>query len=81
MNIHNWLEVQHTTIKALFEKCKTVVQHSFKSTEFKELHNNVSITALERIAETKCVGVVGVDFIASECVIRCTHGLPYAHEY
>lgn len=36
-SIHTLLELQHTNIKASFEKSKTVVQHNFKPSEFKEL--------------------------------------------
>lgn len=58
-----------------------VMQHNFKPVEFKELRGNVFITAFERIlAETKRVGVVGVDSTACGCVLRHTHGLPCAHE-
>lgn len=81
INIHNLLELQHTSIKASFERCKTVVQQSFKLVEFKKLRGNVSISAMERIlAETKHIGVVGVDSVACRCILRYTHGLPYAHE-
>lgn len=80
-NIQNFLELQHTSIKALFERCKIVVQHSFKPVEFKELRGNVSISIMEKIlAETKRVDVVGVDFTACRCVLKCTHRLPCAHE-
>lgn len=74
-------ELQHTIINALFEKCKTVVQHNFKLVDFKELRGNVSIAAIERIlAEMKRVGIVGVDFATYACVLICTHRLPCAHE-
>ena len=49
MNIHNLLLLQHTNIKASFEKSKTVVQHNFKPSEFKDLCGNISISALEKI--------------------------------
>ena len=79
--IHNLLELQHTNIKASFEKSKIVVQDNFKSSEFKELRGNVSISALEKIlAETKRADSVGIDQDACGCVIRHTHGLPCAHE-
>ena len=56
-----------------------VVKHNFRSAEFKELRDNVSIIALERIlAKTKRVGVVGVDSTACGCVLRRTHELPCA---
>ncbi|XP_028078008.1 uncharacterized protein LOC114279918 [Camellia sinensis] len=60
---------------------KIVVQHDFKPTRFKELHGNVSITALEIIlAKSKRVSSVGIDITACGCVVRRTHGLPCAHE-
>ena len=79
--IHDLLELQHTSIKASFEKCKTIVQHNFKPSEFKELRGNISRNALEKIlAETKRANVVGIDHKTCGCVIRRTHGLPCACE-
>ncbi|RWR74561.1 protein FAR1-RELATED SEQUENCE 2 isoform X2 [Cinnamomum micranthum f. kanehirae] len=81
MKIHNLLELQHTDIKASFKKSKTVVQHNFKPSKFKELRGKISISALEKIlVETKRANSVGVDQDACGCVIRHTHGLPCAHE-
>ena len=78
---HSLLELQHTSIKALFEKSKTIVQHSFKPFESKELRGNISRNSLEKIlAETHRSTLVGTDVIACGCVIRATHGLPCAHE-
>ena len=79
--IHNLLELQHTGIKASFEKSKTIVQHNFKPVEYKELRGNVSKNALEKIlTETKRANLVGIDAGVCGCVIRRTHGLPCAHE-
>ncbi|XP_028052909.1 protein FAR1-RELATED SEQUENCE 5-like [Camellia sinensis] len=68
--IHNLLELQHSEIKSSFEKSKIVVQHDFKPAQFKELHGNVSITALEIIlAEFKRASSVGIDITAYGCVV------------
>ena len=81
MKIHNLLLLQHTDIKASFEKSKTVVQHNFKPSEFIELRGNISISALEKIlAETRQASSVGIDRDACGYVLRHTHGLPCAHE-
>ena len=73
--------MQHTEIKASFEKSLTCVQHSFSPKEFKELRGNVSKCALERIlGETKRAQYVGIDSSACGCSVRRTHGLPCAHE-
>ncbi|KAH9753465.1 protein FAR1-RELATED SEQUENCE [Citrus sinensis] len=79
--IHNLLELQHTDIKASFEKSLTVVQHQFKPTEFKHIRGFISITALNiTLSELKRAISIGVDRSACGCVIRQTHGLPCAHE-
>ena len=78
---HSLLELQHTSIKASFEKSKTIVQHGFKPSEFKELCGNISRNSLKQIlAETKRSNLVGIDRIACGCILRSTHGLPCAHE-
>ncbi|KAL7171017.1 hypothetical protein ACSBR2_035806 [Camellia fascicularis] len=74
-------ELQHTDIKSLFEKSKTVVQHNSKSAQFKDLRGNVSIIALEMIlAESKRASFVGIDIVTCGCVVRRTHGLPCVHK-
>ncbi|KAL7251152.1 hypothetical protein ACSBR1_013060 [Camellia fascicularis] len=79
--IHNLLELQHTAIKASFQKSLIVVQHNFTPSEFVQLWGNVSLCALEHIlAETKRAESIGIDSSACGCVIRHTHGLPCAHE-
>ena len=73
--------MQHTEIKASFEKSLTCVQHSFTPKEFKELRGNVSKCAMERIlGETKRAQNVGIGISACGCSVRQTHGLPCAHE-
>ncbi|XP_028098948.1 uncharacterized protein LOC114298553 [Camellia sinensis] len=79
--IHSLLELQHTDIKASFEKSLTVVQHQFKPSQFRELRGNVSISALEYLlVESKRANSIGIDVEACGCVLRHTHGLPCAHE-
>ncbi|XP_057493207.1 uncharacterized protein LOC130778715 [Actinidia eriantha] len=81
--IHSLLELQHTDIKAFFEKSLTIIQHNFKPFEFKELRGNVSIMALDKVLmEMKRVNNVGIDVSARGCVIQRTQGecLPCAHK-
>ncbi|XP_028081232.1 uncharacterized protein LOC114282693 [Camellia sinensis] len=79
--MHSLLELQHTDIKASFEKSLTVVQHQFKPSQFKELQGNVSISALEYLlVESKRANSIGIDAEACGCVLRRTHDLPCAHE-
>ncbi|XP_028077088.1 uncharacterized protein LOC114279098 [Camellia sinensis] len=79
--IHSLLELQHTDIRASFEKSLTVVQHQFKPSQFRELRGNVSISALEYLfEESKRANSIGIDVEACGCVRRHTHGLPCAHE-
>ncbi|CAL5327280.1 unnamed protein product [Camellia sinensis] len=79
--IHNLLELQHTDIKASFEKSLTVVQHQFRPSHFRELRGNISIIALEIVlVESKRAEFTGIDSSACGCVIRHTHGLPCAHK-
>ncbi|GMP77674.1 hypothetical protein CsSME_00033862 [Camellia sinensis var. sinensis] len=79
--IHSLLELQHIDIKASFEKSLTVVQHQFKPSHFRELRDNISITALNHVlAESKRANDVGIDGSVCGCVVRRIHGLPCAHE-
>ncbi|XP_028108051.1 PKS-NRPS hybrid synthetase CHGG_01239-like [Camellia sinensis] len=79
--IHSLLELQHTDIKASFEKSLTVVQHQFKPSQFRELRGNVSISALEYLlVESKRANSIGINVEACGCVLRHTHGLSCAHE-
>ncbi|XP_028111572.1 uncharacterized protein LOC114309895 [Camellia sinensis] len=79
--IHSLLELQHTDIKASFEKSLTVVQHQFKPSQFRELRGNVSISALEYLlVKSKRANSIDIDVEACGCVLRHTHGLPCAHE-
>ncbi|XP_028052871.1 uncharacterized protein LOC114257308 [Camellia sinensis] len=79
--IHSLFELQHTNIKASFEKILTVVQHQFKPSQFRELRGNVSIFVLEYLlVESKRANSIGIDTEACGCVLHHTHGLPCAHE-
>ncbi|XP_028073557.1 uncharacterized protein LOC114275753 [Camellia sinensis] len=79
--IHSLLELQHTDIKASFEKSLTVVQYQFKPSQFRELQGNVSISVLEYLlVESKSANSIGIDVEACGCVLRHTHGLPCAYE-
>ncbi|XP_028062044.1 uncharacterized protein LOC114265421 [Camellia sinensis] len=79
--IHSLLELQHTDIKASFEKSLTIVQHQFKPSQFRELRGNVSISALEYLlVDSKRANSIGIDVEACGCVLRHTHGLPCTHE-
>ncbi|XP_028056148.1 PKS-NRPS hybrid synthetase CHGG_01239-like [Camellia sinensis] len=74
--IHSLLELQHTDIKASFEKSLTVVQHQFKPSQFRELRGNVSISALEYLlVESKRANSIELEvkaesFIASSKFIE-----------
>ncbi|XP_050386961.1 protein FAR1-RELATED SEQUENCE 11 isoform X1 [Argentina anserina] len=79
--IHALLELQHTDIKASFENSLTVVQHSSWPSEFKHLRGVVSTFALDKVLSQFKLGTsMNNDDLNCGCVIRCTHGLPCAHE-
>ncbi|KAH9750386.1 protein FAR1-RELATED SEQUENCE [Citrus sinensis] len=79
--LYSLVELQHTEIKASFEKSLTTVQHSFTPSVFKELRGLVARNALDMIlSESKRANLIGIDISACGCVVRHTHGLPCAHE-
>lgn len=79
--IHALLELQHTEIKASFEKSLMIVQHHFRREEFKNLRGLISAHAMNIVwNELKRIDMVGVDAVACGCIIRRTHGLPCGHE-
>ncbi|KAJ4715736.1 FAR1-related sequence [Melia azedarach] len=79
--IHSLLELQHTNIRASFDRSLKVVQDQFKTAEFEELQGFISTDALHMILrELKRAHSIGVDAHACGCIIRLTHGLPCAHE-
>src|SRR4051812_35945934 len=78
----NWAEInkllllQHTDIKASFQKSLNHYQHTFRSAIYKELRGFVSLFALEKIMEEvkKARDLVDGPFEhACECNIRATH--------
>ncbi|XP_070667353.1 PKS-NRPS hybrid synthetase cheA-like [Malus domestica] len=80
-NIHALLELQHTELKASFEKSRCFVYHGLKHEELRELRGFVSIEALNIIVcEAKRIDSVGDDVVSCGCTLRCTHQLPCAHE-
>ncbi|KAH7575551.1 hypothetical protein JRO89_XS02G0142600 [Xanthoceras sorbifolium] len=79
--MHALLELQHTEIKASFERSLTIVQHNFKAPIFEELRGFVPINAMNMIlAESERADSIDLDASACGCVLRRTHGLPCAHE-
>jgi len=73
--------VQHTKIKTSFETSTHVVGHVFKVTLYKKLLGTISRHALNQIAaEFECVNYVGINRSHCGCIMRTTHGLPYACE-
>jgi len=79
--MNNMMTLQHTKIKASFETCMHVVGHIFKVTLYKKLFGMVSRYALNHIAtEFEHVNYVSIDSSHYECIMRTTHGLPWACE-
>lgn len=79
--IHPLIELQHTEIKASFEKSLSFVHHDCRKEDFKDLIGFVSISALNNImVELKWLDYIGVDMISCGWIIKHTHGLPCAHE-
>ncbi len=79
--MNNMLALQHTEIKASFERSINVVEHRHNNRLFIRLHGFVSRTALQLIAdECSRANYVGIDKSACGCLIRKTHGLPCACE-
>ena len=76
--------MQHTNINVSFEKSVNVESRNFKHAQFKLLHDVVFVDALKHIVKkSKRINTVGVNakaVKACKCVLRKTHGLPYAHE-
>ncbi|CAL2262422.1 unnamed protein product [Prunus armeniaca] len=81
VTIHSLLELEHTEIKASFEKSRCFIQHRFRHPELRELVGFVSIKALSVIVcELERLETDGVDALSCGCAIRRTHQLPCAHE-
>ncbi|KAI3868254.1 hypothetical protein MKX03_000165 [Papaver bracteatum] len=80
-HMHNMFRSQLVDIKAYFQKNINFIKHEHNITEFKGLHHHVSQYALDIIRSelgkldklgNMCEKLCG-------CILRKTHGLPYAH--
>lgn len=79
--IHALLVLQHTEIKASFEKSLIFVRHEFMKNLFQEMLGFVSHAGLDYIlGESKRMDYVGTNDNVCGCTLRKTHGLPCAHE-
>lgn len=77
----NMLTLQHTEIRASFERSTTIVDHTHNNRMFVRLLGFVSRNALQYITDEWSRTVnVGVDKSACGCTLRRTHGLPCACE-
>lgn len=72
-NIHLLLELQHTEIKALFEKSLTIVYQNFMLPKFNELRRLITIHAMTLVlSQLRRVVFIGVDVVACGRIIRRT---------
>ena len=79
--INALIELQHTEIKASFERSISVVEHQFNNAMFKELRGMVSRASLNMILmEFKTATQVEIEKGICGCVNRTSYGLPCAHE-
>lgn len=91
--MHTLLELQHSEIKASFDRSLTIVQHNFKAPIFEELRGFVSINAMNIILagserpnsiglldDCKQVSSIALDASECGCAVQRTHGIPCAHE-
>ena len=79
--INALIELQHTEIKASFERSISVAEHQFNNAMFKELRGMVSRASLNMILmEFKRATEVEIDKGICGCVNRTSYGLPCAHE-
>ncbi|KAH1232755.1 hypothetical protein GmHk_09G025338 [Glycine max] len=79
--MNNMMTLQHNKIRASFETSTHVVRHVFKKTLYKRLLGMVSRYALNHIAtEFERVHYAGKNPSTCGCVMRTTHGFPYACE-
>ena len=79
--INALIELQHTEIKASFERSISVVEHQFHNAMFKELRGMVSRASLNMILmEFKRATQVEIEKGICGCVNRTSYGLPCAHE-
>ena len=79
--MNNMITLQYTEIKASFETSTHVVRHVFKVTLYKRLLGIVSRYVLNHIAaEFERIHYAAKNPSSCGCVMRTTHGLPYACE-
>ena len=79
--INALIELQHTEIKASFERSISIVEHQFNNAMFKELRGMVSRASLNMILmEFKRATQVEIEKGVCGCVNRTSYGFPCAHE-
>ncbi|KAL5134520.1 Protein FAR1-RELATED SEQUENCE 5 [Glycine soja] len=79
--MNNMITLQHVKIKASFETSTYVVGHVYKKTLYKRLLGMVSRDALNQIAsKVDRLRYLDNNLSSCGCVMRSTHGLPYACE-
>ncbi|KAL5180845.1 hypothetical protein HKD37_01G001898 [Glycine soja] len=79
--MNNMITLQHTEIKASFETSTHMVGQVFKVTLYKRLLDMISRYALNQIVvEFERVHYADKNPSRCRCVMRTTHGLPYACE-
>ena len=73
--------LQHTNIKASFQRSINVIKHKFNTTLHKKLRNFVSREAQDLIFhELQRADTIGIDSFVCGCTLRVTHSLPCACE-
>jgi len=79
--INNMIILQYNEIKSSFEKSIHIVGHTFNVKLYKRLHGVVSSYALNHIADELGRSMfIGLDTLHYGCILKTTHGLPYAYE-
>ena len=79
--MNNMITLQHVEIKASFETNTHLVGHVYKKTLYKRLLGMVSRDTLNQIAsEVVRLCYLGNNPSSCGCVMKSTHGLPYACE-
>ncbi|KAL5192012.1 hypothetical protein HKD37_04G011192 [Glycine soja] len=79
--LNTMLVLQHTNIKASFQRSINVIKHKFNTTLHKKLRNFVSREAQDLIFhELQRADTIGIDSFVCGCTLRVTHSLPCACE-
>ncbi|KAJ1395894.1 Protein FAR1-RELATED SEQUENCE 11 [Sesbania bispinosa] len=77
--MNNMITLQHTEIKASFQRSITIVEHSFNNPLYNELRGLLPRNALALIDDEKQhINYVGIDSSACDCTLRNKYGLPCA---